>query len=424
MNVTVNKALRGLFAMLGMLALLVLPALSNAQAPEPFRDEELDQMLAPIALYPDALLSQILMASTYPADVKDAAAWSKANPKVSGDEAVKRVAAQPWEPSVQSLVAFPQVLAMMAARPSDVQRLGDAFLADPGRLMDRVQFLRAKANAAGNLKSTEQQLVELQSDAGKQVSVIVPAQPQVVYVPVYQPTVMYGPWPYASYPPYYWPPPPAYYPGGVFVAGVVWGVAISGVSNSLWGGFNWGRNDVNINVNRYNNINVNRPITVNNNRFEHNAQRRRDVPYRDARSREQFGRKTDSTIDRDAFRGRDGKDADRARAAEALKARGADPAEGRRQLKGSDAGSGSAREPRSDRAPDRSVDRTPDRSPDRTPVRNTQVARAEPVSQGALAGARDGGAARANAERGRASAAAMQGGHGGGARAAGAGRHR
>ena len=93
-------------------------------------------------------------------------------------------------------------------------------------------------------------------------------------------------------------------------------------------------------------------------------------------------------------------------------------------MKGADAGSGSARELRSDRTPDRSVDRTPDRSPDRTPVRNTQVARAEPVSQGALAGARDGGAARANAERGRASAAAMQGGHGGGARAAGAGRHR
>jgi hypothetical protein len=202
----------------------------------------------------------------------------------------------------------------------------------------------------------------------------------------------------------------------VFVAGVVWGVAISSASNSLWGGFNWGRNDIDINVNRYNNINVNRPITVNNNRFEHNAQRRRDVPYRDARSREQFGRKTDSTIDRDAFRGRDGKDADRARAAEALKARGADPAEGRRQLKGADAGSGSARELRSDRAPDR--------SPDRTPVRDTHGARAEPVSQGALAGARDGGAARANAERGRASAAAMQGGHGGGARAAGAGRHR
>jgi len=420
MNETANTALRRFFAMLGMLALLVLPALSSAQAPPPFRDEELDQMLAPIALYPDALLSQILMASTYPADVKDAAAWSKANPKVSGDEAVTRVAGQPWEPSVQSLVAFPQVLAMMGARPSDVQRLGDAFLAEPSRVMDRVQVLRARANAAGNLKSTEQQRVELQTDAGKQVIVIVPAQPQVVYVPVYQPTVIYGPWPYASYPPYYWPPPVAYYPGGVFVAGVVWGVAISGASNALWGGFNWGRNDININVNRFNTVNVNRPITVNNNRFEHNAQRRRDVPYRDARSREQFGRKADSTIDRDAFRGHDGKDAERARAAEALKARGADPAEGRKQLKGADAGSGPARELR----PDRSPDRSPDRTQDRTQVRGTQVARAEPVSQGALAGARDGGAARANAERGRASAAAMQGGHGGGARAAGAGRHR
>ena len=172
---------------------------------------------------------------------------------------------------MKSLVAFPQVLAMMGDKPSDVQRLGDAFLADPGRVMDRVQFLRKKAQQAGNLKSNEQQKVATQTVETKQVIVIEPAQPQTVYVPVYQPTVVYGSWMYPSYPPYYWPPPPYYYPGAAFVGGVIWGAAVVGISNSLWGGFGWGRNEVNINVNRYNNINVNNRITNNNNKFVHNA---------------------------------------------------------------------------------------------------------------------------------------------------------
>ena len=172
-----------------------------------------------------------------------------------------------------------------------MQRLGDAFLADPGRVMDRVQFLRTKAQQAGNLKSNEQQKVATQTVESKQVIVIEPAQPQTVYVPVYQPTVVYGPWMYPSYPPYYWPPPPYYYPGAAFVGGVIWGAAMVGISNSLWGGFGWGRNEVNINVNRYNNVNVNNRITNNNNKFVHNPDRRGDVPYRDSKSREQYGKK-------------------------------------------------------------------------------------------------------------------------------------
>jgi len=426
MTVIVNNAWRGLM-LLALLALLAAPPVSSAQAPAPFQDEAIDQMLAPIALYPDPLLSQILMASTYPTDVKDAAAWSKANPKVSGDAAVKRVADQPWEASVQSLVAFPQVLAMMDSRPTEVQRLGDAFLADPARVMDRVQVLRSQAQAAGNLKTTEQQRVESQSEGGKQVIVIEPAQPQIIYVPVYQPTVVYGTWAYPAYPPYYWPPPPAYYPGGVFVAGFVWGVAISGVSNSLWGGFHWGRNDININVNRYNNINVNRPITVNNNRFEHNSQRRGEVPYRDAKSRERYGRQVEGAAEREAFRGRDNRDADRARAAETLKSRGADPAGGRQQLQSASADHArsavttrnlpatGASEPSSRRDGARETSR--DLRAD-----GAAAARPDPARQGALSGVRDGNAARANADRGRASAAAMS--HGGGNRAAVGGRQR
>ncbi|MGE5161614.1 MAG: DUF3300 domain-containing protein [Betaproteobacteria bacterium] len=328
---------------LALLAFCALLPLARAQDAAAFKTEELDQMLAPIALYPDSLLSQILMASTYPADVKEAAEWSKAHPDDKGDAAVAKVEGQPWDPSVKSLVAFPQVLAMMREKPGDVQRLGDAFLADPARVMDRVQYLRRKAQEAGNLKSNEQQKVTTQTENNKQVIIVEPAQPQQVYVPVYQPTVVYGTWWYPSYPPYYWPPPAYYYPGAAFVGGMIWGAAIVGIGNSLWGGFGWGNNDVNINVNKYNNINRNNQI--NNNKFQHNAERRGDVPYRDAKSKQQYGQRQQAAAgarDRDAYRGKEGaarpdaRDADRARAQDTLAQRGADPAQGRQQLQGAD----------------------------------------------------------------------------------------
>src|SRR6187402_2847786 len=160
-----------------ILLALVLPGPTRAQAtPAPaaaptatFSEAELDQMLAPIALYPDSLLAQVLMASTYPADVKEAAAWSKAHPDTKGDAAIEQVKDKEWEASVASLVAFPQVLAMMDGKPDQVQKIGDAFLADPGRVMDRVQFLRKKAQDAGNLKTTEQQKVSTTTENNKQV---------------------------------------------------------------------------------------------------------------------------------------------------------------------------------------------------------------------------------------------------------------
>jgi hypothetical protein len=393
---------------------------ANADVPV-FKDEELDQMLAPIALYPDSLLSQVLMASTYPLDVKEAAAWSKANPDQKGDAAVKLVEGKEWEPSVMSLVAFPQVLAMMDARPADVQRLGDAFLADPGRVMDRVQFLRQKAQQAGNLKSSDQLKVSQQTtDTSKQVIVIEPAQPQTVYVPVYQPTVVYGSWWYPYYPPYYWAPPPYYYPGGAFMAGFMWGVAIGGINNCLWGGFHWGHSSVNINVNRYNSINVkSRHITQNNANFTHNPARRGDVPYRDNKSREAFGKKElAGAKDREAFRGKDNRDADRQRAANTLKERGADPAAGRERLQGADREKASQAVNRGASQPDRARDVS----------RETQ--RTRPTSSGggnsALSGVRDGASSKANAARGQSSRGGMAGreraSHGGAA-AAGA-RHR
>lgn len=236
----------------------------NAQGAAHLSNQQLDALTAPVALYPDALLAQVLMAATFPQDVQAAAEWSKANANVKGDAAVKAVASQPWDPSVQSLVAFPQVLATMESKPDWVAQIGNAFLAQPNDVMDSVQRLRAQAQKAGNLKTNEQQKVVVQpaaSTSATQTIVIEPANPQVVYVPTYNPTVVYGAWPYPAYPPVYMPPPPGYAIASGFVSGLAFGAGVA-VANSLWGGFSWGAHDVNINVNRYNNINVNNRINT------------------------------------------------------------------------------------------------------------------------------------------------------------------
>jgi hypothetical protein len=330
------KPLSILMSLLLILSLYAdLPA--DAQEGKTFKEEELDQMLAPIALYPDSLLAQVLMAATYPADVAEAAKWSKANPDQKGDEAVKAVESQSWDPSVQSLVAFPQVLATMDQDPAWVQKVGDAFLAQPEDVMDAVQRLRAAAKKAGNLESTEQQKVIVEEAPQTQQSVIViePAQPQVVYVPTYNPTVVYGSWWYPSYPPYYIPPPPGYVFGTALASGIAFGIGI-GITNALWGGCNWGRGNVDINVNRYNNINVNKKLNVNqkNTNWNHNASNRRGVPYRDAQSRERYGKQVAGRDNRQDYRGRDPqRDASRQQAQATLKDRGIDPAQGREKLR-------------------------------------------------------------------------------------------
>ncbi|MEX3919022.1 DUF3300 domain-containing protein [Paraburkholderia sp. BR10872] len=242
------------------------PTAALAQNAAHLSNQQLDSLTAPIALYPDALLAQVLMAATFPQDVSAAAAWTKSNPNLKGDDAVKAVASQPWDPSVQSLVAFPQVLETMASKPDWVQQIGKAFLAQPNDVMDSVQRLRVQAQKAGNLKSNEQQKVVVQpasSTSTTQTIVIEPANPQVVYVPTYNPTVVFGVWPYPAYPPVYMPPPPGYAIASGFVGGLAFGAGIA-VANSLWGGFNWNNHDVNINVNRYNNVNVNNRINSNN----------------------------------------------------------------------------------------------------------------------------------------------------------------
>jgi len=233
-------------------------------APQDYSKEQLDALLAPIALYPDDLLVQVLMASAYPLDIVAAARWVKdpANQALQGDALTQALAQQSWDPSVKSLVPFPQVLEMMSDQLDWTQQLGYAMDVQQSDVMASIQRLRRQAEIAGQLKSTEYQTVSTEGGT----IVIAPAQPNVVYVPVYNPTVVYGTWPYPAYPPVYLPPPPGYAVGTALLTGLAFGAGIA-LTAGLWGWAspNWGYGNVHVNVNRYNTINVNRPPINNSN---------------------------------------------------------------------------------------------------------------------------------------------------------------
>jgi hypothetical protein len=165
-----------------------------------FSQQQLDALLAPVALYPDSLLSHILIASTYPLEVVEADRWVKNNSRLQGEDAVKAVESKNWDPSVKALVAFPDVLKRMSEDLDWTQQLGDAFLEDEGQVMDSIQSLRQKADAAGNLGNTDHVKVVRE----ERVIYIEPAVERVVYVPVYDTRVVYGPWWWPDYPPVYW----------------------------------------------------------------------------------------------------------------------------------------------------------------------------------------------------------------------------
>jgi len=261
------------------------------------KQQELDQLLAPIALYPDALIAQILMASTYPLEVVEAARWTKEHPNVKDKALEDEMQKQTWDESVKALTAVPQVLKHMNENLSWTQKLGDAFLADQATVLATVQSLRQKASQAGNLKSTPEQTVKTETVENKTVYVIESAKPETVYVPTYNPSTIYGPWPYPSYPPYYmYPPGYAYAPGLAFATGVFVGAAI-------WGNCNWGGNNVNINVNKYNNFNK---ANISNGNFNHNAEHRKGVAYKDQGVAQKYNRGGDAKAaqSRDQFRGR------------------------------------------------------------------------------------------------------------------------
>lgn len=233
-----------------------------------FTQDELDQMLAPIALYPDSLLAQVLMASTYPLEVVQAARFVDSHPGLQGDALARAIAPMPWDPSVKSLAQFPSVLAMMNDKLDWTQRLGDAFLSQQANVMDTVQNLRVKAQIAGNLQSTSQQRI-LQQD---QVIVIEPVDPQVIYVPYYNPIIVYGGWWWPQRPPVYWAPPPRYRPPSYNVSvniGIAFGAG-TGIVRSVYSDArpDWRQHHVLVNNVRINNVNVTnnvtRNVTVNN----------------------------------------------------------------------------------------------------------------------------------------------------------------
>src|SRR6266568_4498220 len=287
-----------------LLVLLLSASVAFAQTPPAPRraaatQQELDQMLAPIALYPDSLLSQIFMASTYPLEVVEAARWSRANPGLKGQEAVAAVEPKDWDPSVKSLTAFPQVLAMMDQQLEWTARLGDVFIAQEPQVMETVQSLRQKAYAAGNLRSNEQAYVVQQGEA----LAIEPATPQVVYVPYYDPRVAYGSWWWPAYPPVYWAPWPGYYayPGFAFA----WGGGIRVGSGFFFSSCDWRARHVTVvnvtnvtNVTNITNTTVNRQVVVNRPGpgrnvqpvvWQHDPGHRRGVPYHIATVQQRFG---------------------------------------------------------------------------------------------------------------------------------------
>lgn len=211
---------------------------------------ELDALIAPIALYPDNLLSQVLMASTFPLEVVHAERWLQANKKLTGDQLEDAVAKQDWDDSIKSLVATPSVLEMMSTKLDWTQKLGNAVVAQQPDIMDAIQRLRAKAQANNALQSTKEQKVTVSQSQGRQVIAIAPTDPDTVYVPYYNPAVVYGAWPYPAYPPYYWPPP-GYIAGGIIATGIAFGAGYAlgrWASGGYWGGsVNWSNNNITVN---------------------------------------------------------------------------------------------------------------------------------------------------------------------------------
>ncbi|HSE13421.1 MAG TPA: DUF3300 domain-containing protein [Rudaea sp.] len=287
------------FAILVLVLFAGAFAQSEGPAPESnpaFTQAELDQMLAPIALYPDALLSQVLMAATYPLEVVEAARWSYENPGLEGDAAVQAVADQEWDPSVKSLVAFPQVLQTMDQKLQWTRRLGDAFLAQQAQVMDTVQNLRRKAEEAGNLGSNAQ--IEVTQDDG--AIGIEPANPEIVYVPYYNPVVIYGPWWWPDYAPFYWAP----WPGYGWYGGFAWGIGIVVGVDFFFGHCDWHDHHVNIYDRRnwfprHGGDGHGPPYA-----WRHDPGHRYGVPYRDASLDRQFGRFGARDNAQPEFRGR------------------------------------------------------------------------------------------------------------------------
>jgi hypothetical protein len=319
MRITRTRRLIAAAAMASTVFLLVCTGVSAqepqaaapAPAAKPFKEEELASLLAPIALYPDTVVAQILMASTYPLEVIEARRWVEKNQQLQGEALATEAKKQPWDQSVQALTAFPDVLKMMDEKLDWMQKLGDAFLAQQADVMAMVQTLRGKAKDAGNLKSDEHQTVKVEPAAASSTTttiIIEPADPQVIYVPTYSPQYAYGYWAYPSYPPYYYYPP-AYNPA----AGFWWGVSV-GIGIGVWGGAwnnncDWNGGNVNINTGDINIGSGNRGDRNNvgggNSNWQHNPEHRKGASYRDSATAQKYNRGSSAgASSRDSYRGR------------------------------------------------------------------------------------------------------------------------
>ena len=257
--------------------------------------DELDSLVAPIALYPDPLLAQVLAASTYPIEIMELQQWLQKNPGLTGQALADAVKQQNWDPSIQALAALPDVVKRLANDIQWTTNLGNAFLAQQSDVMAAVQRMRQKAQAKGTLQSTSQQTVQTQTVENQKVIVIQPADPQVVYVPTYDPVVVWGP-PIYPYPPI-WYPPPGYYAAGLAISFGV-GVALG----AFWGGGGWGwgcgwghnnitinNNNTFINNNNIHNGNNNFNNRTGNNTWQHNPAHRDGAPYPDRNTANKYG---------------------------------------------------------------------------------------------------------------------------------------
>jgi hypothetical protein len=294
------------------------PATKSAPAKIP--PEQLDSLVAPIALYPDPLLAQVLAASTYPLEIILLQRWLEKNKTLKDKALADAVAKQPWDPSVQALAGLPEVVKRLGDDVQWTADLGNAFLSQQSEVMDAVQRMRKKAQDKGTLTTTEQQKVEVRVVESKSVIVIEQASPQVVYVPSYDPVVVYGP-AYYPYPPIYYPPA-GYYAAGMAISFGV-GMMMGAFWSGGWGwGCGWGGNNVyinhnnnfnrNTNINGGNNINrgnigsgnrpSNQPAGGNRSNWSHNPSHRGGTPYRDRATADRFGgsARGDSVADRQA----------------------------------------------------------------------------------------------------------------------------
>jgi hypothetical protein len=265
----------------------VMANTENAPSEEPapkIPNDQLDSIVAPIALYPDPLVGQILAASTYPLEIIQLQQWMMNNKTLKDKALAEAVAKLPFDPSVQSLAAFPDVVKQLGDHVSWAMDLGNAFLAQQQDVMDAIQRMRAKAKGAGNLQTTAQQRVETETVDNEQMIVIEPADPDIVYVPQYSPTVVYGTLPVYPYPYLY---PPGY---GLLAFGA--GVAMGAAWGGCWGNCDWhGGGDVTIN--NKNNFNKNNINNINrgqqNGKWQHNAQHRGGAPYGDRNTANKYG---------------------------------------------------------------------------------------------------------------------------------------